>query len=234
MSVITGLSVYYSLEETSGFRVDSYGGFDLGDNNTVTSGTGIVGTAAQFTSANSESLSQFDNAKVSIESGATSIACWFKTSDSGLIILASKWDNSAGDEYLLYLTGGNVRWRVYDTAANNVEVQSSASTYADNAWHFAVATYSDADRIPRVSVDNGTFTAGTALPASALDGSKGFYVGGSGFAAFYFNGLIDEFGLWKKELQAAEITWLYNAGAGRSYAAIVAEGATARYLLVRN
>jgi hypothetical protein len=38
-----------------------------------------------------------------------------------------------------------------------------------------------------------------------------------------FSGLIDEVGFWKRVLTDAERTWLYNAGAGRSYADIYVE-----------
>ncbi len=38
------------------------------------------------------------------------------------------------------------------------------------------------------------------------------------------NGYLDQLGIWKRALSDAEVAWLYNNGAGQSYAAMAAEG----------
>jgi len=65
MALTDNLISFWGLEETSGTRVDAHGTNNLTDNNTVTSATGKVGTAGQFTNANSEYLSITDNASLS-------------------------------------------------------------------------------------------------------------------------------------------------------------------------
>ena len=39
-----------------------------------------------------------------------------------------------------------------------------------------------------------------------------------GDASWYHKGSLDEFCIYKRVLSADEISWLYNAGAGRTYA----------------
>ena len=54
MALTDNLIAFWQLEEASGVRYDSEGSNNLTDNNTVTSATGVVGDAAQFTRSNSE------------------------------------------------------------------------------------------------------------------------------------------------------------------------------------
>ena len=39
----------------------------------------------------------------------------------------------------------------------------------------------------------------------------------AGGAPFYVDGIIDEVGIWARSLSDAEVTQLYNAGAGLTY-----------------
>ena len=50
----TSIVAYYKQDEASGIAIDEVGSNDLTDNATVTSNTGKVGTARQYTAANLE------------------------------------------------------------------------------------------------------------------------------------------------------------------------------------
>ena len=67
MSLLTGLSAHWGLEETGGTRLDSTdNNHDLADNNTVLYETGKVSRAALFDASNSEFLSVADHADLSL------------------------------------------------------------------------------------------------------------------------------------------------------------------------
>lgn len=84
----------------------------------------------------------------------------------------------------------------------------------------ASGTLDAAGDTANIQVNNGTpdsaATSGTAPNTSAAE----FRIGAREYAGFegYFDGLIDQVGIWKRVLTAQERTDLYNAGAGLSYA----------------
>lgn len=217
MAVIDNLQVYYSLENANDAHSSS---LHLTNNNGVAFTAGKVANAGTFASASSQDLSRADNAAYSI-TGDTSIAAWFKTSSGAAQGIVCKWDGGSNLEYQLYIFE-NVTWLIRDTGATNESI-ASVSTYFDNAWHLAIATYTASDKKLRLSVDNGTeVVSGTAMPNGPVDAAAALTVGSIGGAS-YKNGQIDEVGIWKKVLTSDERTWLYNSGNGRSYADIVAE-----------
>jgi hypothetical protein len=99
----------------------------------------------------------------------------------------------------------------------------SASTFGSpalNTWYFLVAWYDSVADTLNIQINNGTVD-GKSNATGCFDSAKGFTLGD--FAFTPFDGLLDEVGIWKKVLSAPERTWLYNAGAGRSYTDIVNE-----------
>ena len=48
-------------------------------------------------------------------------------------------------------------------------------------------------------------------------GATGFEIGSSSGQSLFWDGLICEVGLWRRLLTAAELDFLYNSGAGRTY-----------------
>ena len=62
------------------------------------------------------------------------------------------------------------------------------------------------------------YTGSLSMPAG---GSKVFVGSNNAGSGGFYNGLIDEVGVWNRTLTAAEVTELYNAGAGKQYVAPV-------------
>ncbi len=235
MSVITSLVSYWSLEEASGTRNDSHGTSHLTDNNTVGSATGLVGTAADFEQDNSEYLSIADNVGLSTGDIDFSFAGWvYLETNVGFPVLFSKGPAGVNREYVFYLAFGVPQWEATGTIAWGSSL-SNGAWYHVVVWHTAT-TGSPANQLGIV-INNGTPVTGSTT-GSGLDGSDDFQLGAANSQSLYWDGLVDEFGFWKKVLTPTEITWLYNSGAGRSYADIVAEagggGGSPRYLLVKN
>lgn len=216
-----GLVSYWKLNETSGTRVDSVtaSGNDLTDNATVTSNPGKVGTAAQFTAANSEYLSHTDNASLSTGDIDFTFALWVyldsKTTDR---VLISKWDAGTQREYLLrYLqTTDRFQWLVSpDGVANTPVSADNFGIPSTVTWYFVVAYHDSVANTIGISVNNGTFN--TAAHTTGVQNGTASFVIGQVNAAFYMDGRIDEVGFWKRKLTAQEITTLWNGGAGITY-----------------
>lgn len=225
-SLTFGLVAYWNLDEASGQRNDSHtGALHLTDNNTVgASATGgpDSGQCADFVVANSEYFSRADNAGFAIGDRDWTIAGFFYvnslTTTRGLAGHGGQedgWD-------LLALSTGNVTFRsrnAADTGSNTAVVKASA--YSAATWAFVLAQFTALSDTASLNVNNSgspatqTWTNGTHVenPAFGLGARNG-----SGSTPH--DGREAYWGIWTRILTAAEKTFLYNAGAGRNYAAI--------------
>lgn len=200
---------YWKMDEASGNRADSTGrGNTLVDNNTVTSGTGRVGNGAQFTAANSEWLSVNDNPDVSLGDEDWTFAFWFKQDTLSNYQTAAGKDNA----FLTYADVSGLM--VYRSAT---EVNDEIAVINSGEWYFVVLWWVAATDTKGWAVNAGT--AGTSSGVAApTDGTGQFTIGRfPDNAFFYFNGIIDEVGLWKRVLTSDERTELYNSGSGKTY-----------------
>lgn len=221
-SLLTSLISYWTLEEASGTRVDSVvaSGNDLTDNNTATQNPGKVGNAAQFTSANSESLTRNDNASLSTGDIDFTVAAWvYLDSKAARQTIATKGGGGApgSDEWVLDYLNSSDRFRFFTggasykiATANNLGSPSTATWYFIVAWHDAAA-----DTV-NIQVNDGTVNSTATTGVAPSDTTQQFKIGQYG-ASFYMDGRVDEIGFWKRVLTAAERTALYNSGNGRTY-----------------
>ncbi len=217
------LQAYWELGEASGTRNDSHGTNHLTDNNTVTQNTGIIGNAAEFTPANSEDLSIADNASLGY-SGDFSFATWLYRGPSA-DNAASKGANSfAQNEWVMRVqflsTGFGLRWTVFGTGGGSVNVTTADNTVPANTWCLGIGTFNAATLDMTVSVNAGTRATGN-LALTPARKAHPFRLGSFGAAGFW-GGRLDQAGFWKRVLTSGEETQLYNAGAGLSYAGILA------------
>ena len=218
----------WSMDETSGTRVDSHGSNDLTDNNTVGSATGVISNASSFVSANSEYLS---STTVPVTgTGARSLEVWFKTSTGGTMHIAGfGGSNSAnkGTAFRLSIENGALYCRVYQG------FRGFGGSWNDGAWHQVVLKVMDSGYVGDLEmyVDGSLQTGitGSNLTSTAINtGTDLFFVGQSiqSTETYYFNGDVDILRVFNDELTADEITWLYNSGNGRSYSDISGGGSS--------
>lgn len=217
-TLLTGLVAFWKLEEASGTRVDEVGSNDLTDNNTVTQATGKVGNAAQFTAANSESLSIADNADVSMGAGVQfTIAGWFYLDNKSTYRHAwAKWESGVQFEYRLLYNVDTDKfefWVSSDGSGFSTVTATSFGSPSTATWYFIMCRY-DGTNIS-ISVNDGTVN-NTAFTADVFNGTQAFRLG-SKTGGDYWDGRIDAVGLWKRALTTAEVTEFYNAGNGREH-----------------
>jgi hypothetical protein len=216
---------FWELGEASGTRADSHGTNHLTDNNTV----GQVGDAADFESGNSEYLDHADNADLSTGDIDFALAAWVNLEDDTAFrtIIDREGAGPVGEYNLAYHSAGDgsFRFTVYNSNASLDDsvvaaiIPLTATWYFIVAWHdttldkifISVNAQGTPDEAPRtVTISN------TAAPFSLGAYQYGGTPGG------FFDGLMKRVGFWKRVLTAEEITWLYNGGAGRSYAEVLA------------
>lgn len=227
MSLLDGLISYWRLDEASGTRYDAHGSNDLTDENTVGSGTGILGSAASLTAASSEGLS-ISTAALNPGTSDFSVSLWLWAASlpgaNRAAVSKGCTDNDAtnskGFSILTMKSAGGIFAGIGDGSAARVFYQTNVAIPTAEWFHVAVTA--DRDDKLRVFVNaselgNVTISAqqGSINPSAAF--AIGRYSRNSGSPSHYYDGAIDEIGVWHRLLTPAEITEMYNAGNGLAY-----------------
>ncbi len=224
---------FWNMEEASGNRVDSAPvTFYKSAANDLTAGgspgntTGKIGNAVSLVLASSQALTVASNSSLQMGSGVRcTIAFWvnFTTVATNQAIL-NKQNGGPVDEYRVILgitvIGGTQPGFQFgvSSAGTTYNANVSATNFgviSSGTWYFVVCQY-DGTNIS-ISVNNGTPNT-TAFSADIFSGAAQFNIGKSNLAVQNFvNGIIDAVGIWKRVLNADEITYLYNGGNGRQW-----------------
>ena len=230
MALTDNIISYWKLEEASGTRYDAVvaSANDLTDNNTVGQGTGIIGYGADLERDNTEYFSRTDASFAGFPTGSFSFSMWVKAEsdpadgyDYGLV---GKYAGSPNRS--LYITYGQYTSKYY----LGIAISSNGTTYGTNldtlglgsyrlvpgTWYHLAFVLTASSRceifVNGVSVVNTTSSVVSGMFNNAEDFRLGTYDGANGF-----DGLLDEVGLWNRQLTDAEITSLYNSGSGLQY-----------------
>jgi len=227
----------YTPEEINGsdfgvaFLVDDIGATPSGSVDqiqmrvTYTYSTGKIGNSADFESGDSDYLSIADASQtgLDVELGNFTISLWFKAESlpgSGGVRLAAKRGTDKGWYYDIdYVSAGTYRFNL--AKAGVADMQSSNVSLSTGTWYHVVAAYDNTTKDITYYLDGSTVS--TALSASSfLDNVNApFQIGAgnsnAGTPERYFDGLIDEFGIWNTALTSGNVTTLYNSGNGIPY-----------------
>lgn len=214
----TGLISFWEFQNTSWLDATATGN-TLTANAAPTSVAGLVGNAVSFVAASSQFLSHVNNASLQIGGGSFSVQAWINpTSVTGQGTIASKSDGGfANKEWWLgtnFTTSNVWSWNLYDTTSGN-QLCNSTVTAVTGSWTHLVITWDGTTQ--KIYVNNAS--PGTNVPAlPGLNTTSSFMIGKNGDSGAFFDGLEDQFGIWSRALTSAEVTQLYNGGAGLSYA----------------
>lgn len=202
-----GLSAWWDMDEaTSAARVDKVGAVSLADVGACTQVAGLVGNATGYTGSGQHNDKAAD-AAFTLNNTSCSVAMWVK------YLVAPPAQNTAYlgriGKYTIEAGAGVPPNHQIHLGAQIINVTGAL---AINTWWF-VGFSVDQSRMKVVGWVNVTQeeSALSALMADAND--SGFFVGA-------VNAQIDSIGIWKRNLSPSEITWLYNAGAGRAYSSL--------------
>jgi hypothetical protein len=207
----TGLVSYYKLDGNSNDSVGTNNGSDT----SVSYVAGKIGNAASFNGSSSR-ITIPSNSSLNFGNGDRTISMWIKT--------------SVGDKKLYSNRNDTVRWWTLGVGPSGQLSFEAANGYptgyidvkygsglTDNNWHNVVMVKSGGTVY--FYIDN-SLVGSTAWNYSADGSITTNYIGTNyhdgGFYG-YFNGLIDEVGIWSRALTSDEITKLYNNGNGLTY-----------------
>lgn len=223
--LLNNLISYWTLNESSGVRYDSTNNYNnLTDNNTVGTAQGVQNLAANFVSANNESLSVTSNPTIQVGNFDFCICGWVYLSDKiNFQTYFSKY-LSAGDQrqWLIDYNQTSDRFRLLVSSDGTASV--IGQVLADNlgsptaaTWYFICAWHDSINDTINIQINNGSINSTSFSTGVFANGTGDFMIGGSANLSSSANGHADEVGFWKRLLTSAERTYLYNSGVGRTY-----------------
>lgn len=209
-----GLIARYTFEETSGTTAyDDTGNYNLTQQNTsyiTINQTGKVGKSYYF--AGTTTAGGYLKATAAPLNGlsAFTISLWIykvSASDSRFGICGSK---SGTNYWMMRVNDNYLDWYFITTGTT---VAGHVGTYPSNtSWHHIACTYNGSTLttyLDNTIVDNARTLTGT-LNSGAL-----FEIGGLTYEnIWYLTGSVDQFYLYNRALSTAEVSQLYNVGAG--------------------
>lgn len=221
-TLLTGIVSYWKLDEAANVtRVDSAGANNLTDGvPNVGSVAGQISNCAVFTNVNAACRLDKNPAGADLIIGpgeSLSISCWFYIqglgSNRGIVTMY----NGAIAAYFLWMNAGTggIDFLVTDAGA----VQRSVIVWpigleVAGTWHHVVCGFDRANNQIFQYFDGGARVNAACVGAQATGGQ--FSIGN--YANLEpWQGRIDEVGIWKRVLSAAEAGELWNAGAGKTY-----------------
>lgn len=234
MAVIDGLTSYWSSDEAGGNPLlDAHGGRNLAETGgTIASAVGKVAGCRNYVVADGRYFATADDPAFSPGASSFTFALWTQLRSTGAdrtMIGKYLTTTNQREYFLLYNnTSSRFEFRATDTGASSPSFSVFANSFgapALNTWYYLVGGRDAALGQLFISVNGGTVDTAAMAPA-VFNGTGQFQIGALGNAAatLLWDGLMDEIGYWgTKRLSAAEISFLYNAGNGVSYADIVAQ-----------
>jgi hypothetical protein len=208
--LLNSLISYWKLDEASGTRNDSVGTNHLTDATSTGSTTGVIGNAALF-NGSSNTIVHPDNSTLQVAAGVDfTFQAWVKLNAAGDDFIICKYDGSNADYYLAYNNASSLGFQFGDLTTV-AQVGAAAPT---GVWRHLVGWYDHTDQKYRLRL-NDTTTFVSSATSARVSTTAQLQVGSIGIpGSGWWNGGLDEVGFWKRILTAAEITALYNGGAG--------------------
>lgn len=233
VNLFNGLISYFKLDETIGDAIDSYGGYD-GTSEVITySQSGILNTAYRFNGTSS--VVHLDASSVeSLTAG--SISLWINPStllpaNERIIHKGDSTGATTGFIIAGIGTGGDLiggfevggEWDGLNWSAST-NVKKFALNLSVNTWYHLALTYNSTDKL-KLYV-NGVNGEENNTDYQWSSGTGNYFTLGrrAGAASAYFNGVIDEVGIWNRALTQAEVSTLYNNGNGYPFVSSLLTG----------
>jgi hypothetical protein len=236
-----GLVANWSFDETTGTTVhDAMGGANAEWLPTGSMGygqswsTGILGGALTFDPTLADSGAYVGNpASLNLGTNACTLQTWVNTTYLPADLVngfGAIFDSRNDKGYMMYLDKGRneLRLNVHTAdSGNNYKSKArpgiAASALTTSAWHHVVSTfdgkfakiYYDGQLMDTVATDN---FLGTQIEQGQLVGI-GYEPHDPAYSEpnrNFFTGSLDDMAVWNRALNANEVAYLYNSGAGRA------------------
>jgi len=210
MELTDNLISYYKLDGNSNDSVGSNNGADTSV--TYSTANGKIGQGAGFNGTSSQI--QISGLLGSLPT--ITISVWANITSKGL--------NGAeiiniGDYFAIRANDATYKTTMfYHTGSSWVNVTTNTN-YIGTGFHLFTAVFDNINHTQSIYVD-------AVLKGSGIDTNSINYTGGASNTtigrhpvdtSYFMGGSVDEIGIWSRALSQAEITQLYNGGAGLSY-----------------
>lgn len=215
---------YWKMDEASNVtRVDVKAVNNLTDqdSNLAQAVGKINGAVLNIGGTNTRKLITAGNAPTLYGDGGKSftISTWhYRVAWTNSAAIIAIWGGAGGNQYTLWNTAttNQCGWAVADAGGTTRTLLTGALSLA--TWYHLVFGYNNATNQIFLIVNNGVPQYGACVGVKAGVTSP-FAVGNYSIpgAGACMNARADETGYWNRVLTPTEITWLYNAGAGRTY-----------------
>jgi len=200
---------YYSLDETSGVVIDSANGYNGTNDGADTGVTGKVNTAYDFVVGNTDYIS-IDDVPDIASTDNKSFQFWLNVGD----IAPTTYIMDTTGRFLFLLSGGGTadEYGFYDGIGY---VYFGDSTVDENSgdWVHLVLVVSNSGTNTTLYRNGVQYGSSGAVTANAFSGDKNLGAKNNDIEYFY-DGIMDEVGIWNRTLTQTEITELYNSGFG--------------------
>lgn len=224
-AILAKLTSWWEMSETSGVRNDSKGANHLAVNGTgVGAATGVRGSgdvAASFVPNNTLVVSSNASLLVPTGGGDHCMFGWvYLNGNTGVQCFYGKTGGSADRlEYAGSMQGGVY----YGQNGGSAYYNASQSAPAAGVWHFFIQWRDATDGMVRMQIDNGPVNVSSSA-SNPSPGSNDLVFGANGNSGVgYLSGRLQRWGWIRGAILATdERTWLFNSGAGRTYAEMMA------------
>jgi hypothetical protein len=230
MALSDNIVSYWKLDESSGNIADATGGGWTGTNvNTVTFSSGKINNGANFASASSQQFTVSSSFTDLNSNTAFSFSYWMKRTDTSNQFIGTRCNGSAHAQWNIYVNNGgagtpNVAFEIspINNSSNQLACAATFANLQDGNWHHVVITYDGSRSTSGVTIyidgSSRTVTSITnTLSTNAPTGSSMAIGSRTSTFGSYYDGSLDEFGIWSRALTSGEVTSLYNSGAGVQY-----------------
>jgi hypothetical protein len=231
--LLDGLVSYWTLDETSGTRADSVGANHMTPVGSVSYDTGVLGNAASFVPATNDYLTKAVPVGVDFGDSDFTVMVWFNTHvmpeyGNYWTLLAHNWSYASQGKWMKQGFGVRIAynhsmpWAIY----GGLDTQTIVHAYEvlEDAWQLCFAHHDSVnDKIVCVNYGRSTEEADCSTGMMNPDTPTPLRIGCAASAETqWMSGLLDEAAIWGRLLTSAEKAWLYNSGAGRTFAEIAA------------
>ena len=220
-TLLTGLSAYWKMDESSGNRVDEIGSLALAVSGTVDSGAGRVygrnslTTAARFAgiggTANSY-LSTASDAALSFGDNSWTACCWCMARNANQTPMVFRKEN----EYSLLWQNSSGKFLFGLWAGATFTGVTSTELISRYKWDFVEVFFNAPSNQVGIRVNNGA-AATASFTGTPNTNSNTFYVGCVTGSSNFLQGAVQELGFWDRLLTDDERNELWNGGLGNLY-----------------
>lgn len=220
MALTDNIIFYAKLNETSGTPMDSVASLTGATFGSVTQGSaGKIGTSYSFNSGTTDYVEFGSAGNLTSIQTSGSVSCWIYptrvTGTEQIFISKQRWYDDINGFNIQINTTGTISAYLANGSTEKGYTLSN-SVVAVNNWYHIVFTWNGATTTGYVNNVKRTGNPVSQVVSPIMNAYK-LTVGRDNSPNYYFQGKIDEIGIWDREITAAEVSSLYNSSSGFTY-----------------